>query len=267
MYPNPWGLCESPFRVSLDARFFFQSPIHEEALARLHFLVEQRRRLGVLLGPAGSGKSLVLECFAAQLRRQGAAVARTDLDGVDLEDMLAAVGVGWELNPDGGARSHVLWRLVEDRIKQFRYEQRATVLLVDDAHCGEKATTAALMRLAESDLSPDSRLTIVLGARSESIALLDPRFLELAELRIDLEPWDQSDTAAYLAASLAAVGRGEPLFDGAAATRLHELAGGVPRRVSLLADLALLAAAGENRETIDAHIVESAYRGLGLVEV
>ena len=75
MYPSHWGLQASPFRGCLDARSFYQSPTHDEALARLFFLVEQRRRLGLLMGPAGSGKSLLLEVLAQQLRRAGHAVA------------------------------------------------------------------------------------------------------------------------------------------------------------------------------------------------
>ena len=59
MYQSHWGLRESPFRDGPDPQSFYQSPTHEEALARLHFLVEQHRRLGLLLGPEGSGKSLL----------------------------------------------------------------------------------------------------------------------------------------------------------------------------------------------------------------
>ena len=59
-----WGLRESPFREALDWRRFYPSPMHEEALARLEFLVTDRRRLGLLLGAPGCGKSLVLEVFA-----------------------------------------------------------------------------------------------------------------------------------------------------------------------------------------------------------
>ena len=70
MYQAHWGLQESPFRGDLDPKSFYQSPTHEEALARLSFLVGQHRRLGLLVGPSGSGKSLLLEVFAQQLRRR-----------------------------------------------------------------------------------------------------------------------------------------------------------------------------------------------------
>ena len=68
MYTEHWGLRESPFRGSLDPRYFFNSPSHDEALARLQFLVDNQRRLGLMLGAAGSGKSLLLEVFSRRLR-------------------------------------------------------------------------------------------------------------------------------------------------------------------------------------------------------
>ena len=73
-----WGLRESPFREALDWRRFYSSPMHEEALARLEFLVADRRRLGLLLGAPGCGKSLVLEVFARRLRREGAQCSTRD---------------------------------------------------------------------------------------------------------------------------------------------------------------------------------------------
>jgi type II secretory pathway predicted ATPase ExeA len=56
MYQAHWGLQKSPFRGDLDPKSFFPSPTHEEALARLNFLAEEHHRLGLLFGPAGSGK-------------------------------------------------------------------------------------------------------------------------------------------------------------------------------------------------------------------
>jgi type II secretory pathway predicted ATPase ExeA len=82
MYQAHWGLRESPFRGLLDPKFFYQSPTHDEALARLQFLVHDRRRLGLLIGPSGSGKSLLLEVFADQLRRSAQPVAKLSLLGV-----------------------------------------------------------------------------------------------------------------------------------------------------------------------------------------
>ena len=79
MYPTRWGLSETPFATRLDPRFFHPSPTHEEALARLHFLVDDGRRLGLLSGSRGSGKSLLLQVFARQIRRVGLPLARLNM--------------------------------------------------------------------------------------------------------------------------------------------------------------------------------------------
>ena len=267
MYPSHWGLRESPFRNCLDPRFFYQSPTHDEALARLHFLVEQRRRLGVLLGVAGSGKSMLLEVFAKQLRRVGTPAAKLSLQGVTADEFLCLLAVALQLNPRPGASRAVLWRMVTDRLIEYRYQRLSTAVLLDDADTADEQVLSQVGRLAAFDLSAQSRLTIVLTAQPDRLRRLGTRLLELAELRVDVEPWQQSETADYLGTSLARAGRQSPVFDDPAVTRLHELSHGIPRRVSQLADLSLLAGAGAELSEIGAEVVESVYEELGLVEV
>ena len=97
MYLAYWGLSESPFRGHLDPRYFHQGPTQDEALARLDFLVEQGRTLG-LLGESGSGKSLLVEVFRRQLGVVNRQVASVSLIGVDRHEFLwllaGQLGVG-----------------------------------------------------------------------------------------------------------------------------------------------------------------------------
>ena len=82
MYRDHWGLREAPFRGSLDPRSFYQTPNAEEALARLHFLVEEHRRVGVCFGPPGGGKSMLTALdspFALSARARGEAEVQVSL--------------------------------------------------------------------------------------------------------------------------------------------------------------------------------------------
>ena len=267
MYQTHWGLRETPFRTCLDPRFFYQSPTHDEALARLQFLVEQHRRLGVLIGDTGSGKSLLLEVFAEQMRRGGRPVAKVNLRGLAPEELLWALVSSLGLNPDRGERLPSLWRMLADRLAEHRYQQLETVVLLDDADQAAPDVLAQVTRLAGSDYSPESRLTIVLTGCQAQIGRLGRSLLEMAELRIDVEPWEASDTEDYLRHSLSRAGRENPVFDEPAVRRLHELTHGIPRRVSQLANLALLAGAGRELDRVDAEVVESAFHELGVIEV
>ena len=264
MYQSHWGLIKTPFRGCLDPNCFYESPTHEEALARLHFLVEQRRRLGLLIGMSGSGKSLLLEVFARQLRRSGLPVAKLSVLGLEPFDTLALIAAGFALNPDPGDSAARLWRMVTDRLSEFRYQQLDATLLLDDADRASRPVLDLITRLAQHDTSPESRLTIVMAGQREQMGRLGDRLLGLAELRIDIEPWEASDTEDYLKSSLAQAGCAKPIFDSSAIARLHELTHGIPRQIGQLADLALLAGAGGELKQIDVGVVESVYQELGV---
>jgi general secretion pathway protein A len=264
MYQQYWGISKQPFRGCVDPKSFYPSPTHEEALARLSFLVDQHRRLGLLIGPPGSGKSLLLEVFAQQLRRRGRAVAKLSLLDVEPTEMLALLAAEWGSTPGWPQSSATLWRAVTDRLIENRWQQIETVLLLDDVDQAGERVLQHVNRLARFDPSPEMPLTIVLTGRNEGMAKLGDSLLGLADLRIDVEAWQRDDTQQYVKTMLSSAGRQKPVFAERAVDRLHELADGIPRRISQLADLALLAGAGQNLDQIDAGVVEAAYEELGV---
>lgn len=258
---------ESPFRARLDPHYFYKSPAHEEALARLHFLVEDRRRLGLLLGDAGCGKSLVLQVFSAQMRESGFPTLAASLLGLDQAGLLWQLATGLEIAPDQSHQPARLWQAIVDRLAEYRYQQLNSVILLDDADRAQSDALSLVTRLAQHDMSPESRLTLVLAGHPRRTGRLGRTLLELAELRIDLDAWEPNDTDGFLAESLARAGCHRRVFDESAVARLHELGDGVPRRISHLADLSLLAAAAKSLSTIDAGTVDSVYQELGVIRV
>ena len=267
MYQSHWGMQESPFRDCLDPQFFYQSPTHDEALARLHFLVEQHRRLGLLMGTDGSGKSLVLEVLAAQLQRAGCAVAKLNPIGMEPDELLWTLVAQLGRNVDRSQSTAVLWRALTDRLVELRYQRLDAVVLLDDAEQANQHVLPHLIRLAKHDPSPHARLTLILAGRREQMARLGATLLGMSELRIDLEPWERGDIEGFLRTSLKQAGCRNPVFDDPAIARLCELSHGVPRHVRQLADLALVAGAGHELNQIDADVVESVFQELGAVEV
>lgn len=264
MYLPYWGLGESPFRASLDPRFFYQGQAQEEALARLHFLVDERRTLGLLLGSPGSGKSMLLEMFARQLPCFGTQRALVNVADIDLREFL------WNLSGQLGvelpstASQFTIWRTVADHLLANRYQQVTTVLLLDDADLARAEVLGEIARLAQLDVDRDAWLTIVLSALPSRLVELDRRLVQWAELRIDLDGWDADETAAFVKQSLATAGRTTSVFSEAALDRLYQQSGGMPRRVKQLADLALLAGAGENLVQIEPATIDAVVAELGL---
>ncbi len=267
MYQAHWGLRESPFAGGLDLKRFYRSPTHDEALARLHFLVDEQRRLGLLLGPPGSGKSLILDVLAQEAGRGGQPVARVNLLALSEIDFLRQLADALALYPCRQETMHGLWRGIVDCLAEQRCQQLHTLVLLDDADEAPAEVLEQVVRLAQHDVTSRSRLTIVLAASVHRASRLGRRLLALADLRVDLDVWSPEDTAQFLADALHRCGRESALFDAHAMLRIHELSHGTPRQVCQLADLCLLAGAAQGLELIDEATVEGVSRELAVGEL
>jgi general secretion pathway protein A len=252
MYQAYWGLQQSLFTAAAARKSLATSPAHNEALARLDFLRESKCPFGLLLGAAGSGKSTVLAEFAERAGRRGDLVALASVSGSDESTVIAALALGLGFEGEGSVATQ--WRRCMDRLDEVKLENLTALVLLDDL---DRAAPAALAVVERLLAAPGAPLTIVATARPETARRIGPRLLEQTALRIDLSPWNETETREYLTTSLTNAGRSQPAFDDGAARRLFELSGGAPRKVNQLAQLALLAGAGQklvqiDRDTIDA---------------
>ncbi len=268
MHLGYWRLREEPFSRGLDPRAYVPSSTHEEALARLNYIVESQRRLGLLLGSPGSGKSFVLSVLARQLRGAPGQVVRLSLQGLSPQEFLWALAARLGLYPETTSTCFQLWRQLGDRLAENRFQRLPTVFLLDDADLASQQTLEQVERLARIEPTSPNYVAIVVAGQQHQAAHLGRQLLELAELRIDLAAWDLGDTELYVQTSLARAGQNPnyPVFRPEALLRLHELSGGAVRRVTLLAELALLAAAGGKLPQVDAHTIDAVYDELGVMD-
>ena len=154
-----------------------------------------------------------------------------------------------------------------DRLAEYRYQQVQAVLLFDNAdQAGRRvlqSTRTARTARSLARRAADARAGRPLRPHGPP-GRPPARSGRTADRR---GAWQANETADYLRRSLAEAGRQSPVFDEPAVAKLHELSHGIPRRVSQLADLALVAGAGRQLQQIDADVVESVYQELGVVEV
>jgi len=253
-----WGLDRWPFRSTPEADQLYPTAGHNEALARIDYLVDGRRRLGALVGEMGVGKSLLLQAAARQLSRRGRATVLVDAIGITTRELLWQTAAGLRAAPREDADAAKLWRQVADRIVENRLQQIHSVMLVDDAGQAGADLMTQFARLARLDSSPAACWTMVLAAQPTQASRWNDTLRNLVDLRIELGAWTRDDTVGYVQTALVEAGRFEPVFSDEALAALHEMSRGVPRHVARLADLALLASAAAGLDTIDASTVEAA---------
>ena len=260
MYTEYWGLNENPFRNVLEAHTFYSSRRHEEALARLCFLVEENKRGGLLLGGPGVGKSLVLQVFADHMRRQHRRLAITAHPAFDGREVFYDLGSRFGLNPSPTATKAELWRGLSSMVRENRYQEIHTIVVVDDAHM--LVTTQSLtdcQLLFNLDENPGAMYTVVLCAQPSlaQAVLADDALTQLFDLTFTLDPLDEDEVGPYVEHRLRVAGRESPAFEPDALARIHQHTRGVPSHINHLCDLAMLGACGRELPLVTAEVVDN----------
>lgn len=262
MYESHWGLSESPFASRLSTKWFHESPVHDEALARLFYLIEQRRGFGLLSGSSGTGKTLTLRHLEGQIRRSQRRVASVDTLGMDGHELLWQLSVSLGLTPHEGESRWNLWRRVADHLKARQLARVQTVFLFDHLERADTTCHSMIERLFSAANSTGTLTTFIASVRSSDVASLSGFLSDLSDLRVELANLQISETEAFVRSQLSRAGCPHEAYSNDAVIRIHSHSRGVPRLISRLCELSLIAAMAEGSHEIDADLIDSVADGL-----
>ena len=214
------------------------TPAQAAAAAKVAFAIEPPGAIAVLCGPAGVGKTTVLEHLARAAARSRQSVRVTTL---------AALG-----GDSGG--------IAAEGGDQARSASGHDILLVDDAHDTDVAGLVALVAGVRRR-QPTTAVVLAGEGRLLSLVAGDSRLEQSVRLRATLPAFSFADTCRLLAGRLAAGSAGGPA-EGVLRT-IHEIAGGVPTASLRLAEVADMLAAATSRPLV-ADDIETIHRRLSL---
>jgi type II secretory pathway predicted ATPase ExeA len=262
MVRDRWNFTAPPFAGSLEPATFFCGAPQEEALARLEWLVDERQRFGLVVGGEGLGKSHLCAMAARRLAGCGAEVALLSLRGLTPGDWIELLLERLPLDAMSRAEPLRPWQKLENRLRENTLMERPTALVFDDLDRAPADAVDGVERLISAAESRYARVVVVATATPQGLVRLPDGIRQRAAVRIELGPWAEADVAGYLAAALRRVGGDEGLFTPEAGATLARFAGGAPRVVTQLAQLSLVAAAGDGLDKVDAATVERTWREL-----
>jgi len=267
MYAQYFGLKHEPFSIAPDPRYLFLSERHREALAHLLYGVKGGGGGFVLLtGEIGAGKTTVCRCLLEQVpkRCNVAYIFNPKLNALEL---LKTVCDEFHIPVHHEGPGVPTVKDYLDPLNRFLLDTHAVgqnnVLIIDEAQNLSAATLEQLRLLTNLETNERKLLQIVLIGQPELRTMLQrPELEQLAQrviARYHLEALSEAETIKYLRHRLAVAGLTTALpFTKHAMQRVHERARGVPRRINLLADRAMLGAYAEGSPRVEARIVDKA---------
>jgi general secretion pathway protein A len=266
MYNHFFHLKLAPFSIAPDPRYLFLTAGHREALAHLLYGINSGGGLVLLTGEIGAGKTTVCRYFLEQVPPK-CNVAYIFNPKQTVAELLRSICDEFRVPVTQHARTGASLKDHVDALTRYLLVTHAdgqnNVLIIDEAQNLSADVLEQLRLLTNLETNERKLLQIVLIGQPELRAMLDrPELQQLAQrviARFHLKALSEQETASYIRHRLAVAGRGATgPFGPQVIRQIHLLARGVPRRINLLCDRALLGAYAENKPVVDHAIVSKA---------
>ena len=263
MYTQYFQLKQSPFSIAPDPRYLFMSERHREALAHLLYGVGSGGGFVLLTGEIGAGKTTVCRCFMEQIP-ENCQLAYIFNPKLSVEELLLSICEEFRIAPPAGAgsvKSYV--DAINVHLLASHAQGKNNVLIIDEAQNLSAAVLEQLRLLTNLETSERKLLQIILIGQPELRAMLArPELEQLAQrviARYHLGSLTAEETASYVRHRLAVAGStAQTPFAPRLMAQIHALSHGVPRRINLLCDRALLGAYVENQPQVTRQILRRA---------
>jgi general secretion pathway protein A len=266
MYTNFFQLKLAPFSIAPDPRYLFMTHGHREALAHLLYGVNSGGGLVLLTGEIGAGKTTVCRYFLDQVPAQ-CNVAYIFNPKVTVTELLQSIcdefraGVREHIPRSASVKDYV------DALTRYLIASHAdgqnNVLIIDEAQNLSAEVLEQLRLLTNLETNERKLLQIILIGQPELRTMLDrPELQQLSQrviARYHLKALSEQETASYIQHRLAIAGlTGAPPFGRSSMNQIHQLSLGVPRRINLLCDRALLGAYSKDKRKVSRAMVAKA---------
>jgi general secretion pathway protein A len=254
MYLAFYGLKKEPFHTTPDPNFLYLSPSHKEAMGAIIYGIEKRKGFIAIFGEVGVGKTTIIRAYLEKTsdRKQKTVYILNPM--VSFHGLLTEIFRSFELVPSHDDSAEMVNQLQEALIREYRSDS-TVVLVIDEAQNMPVQTLEQLRLLSNLETSTDKLIQIVLIGQPELKTLLDHPSLKSLQQRIALratiQPLKEKESQAYIEHRVAlASATGVPLFTQGAVKLIVRKSQGIPRRLNILCDNALITGYGRQRKPV-----------------
>ncbi len=268
MYENYWQVETKPFESTSDERFYYPSEVHQGAMLKLRYAIENRRGSALLTGATGLGKTLMIQALANQLPREYSPLVHLVFPQMPIDQLLAYIAgsLTGETMASMPSTQQSLRRL-ERALDENAETGGHAVIAIDEAHLLEEPTLETLRLLMNFHRDQQPLMTIMLVGQPSLLPSLDrmPDLDSRLGVKCLLRPFSSEDSMGYIQHRLMAAGAKNPIFDDSALEAVHYFSHGNPRHINRLCDLALLIGFAEEQAGISAAQIEAVAEELSTV--
>lgn len=258
MYEAFYGLKEKPFSIQPDPDFLYFGHRHSYAYAMMEYGIKNKAAFMVISGEIGCGKTTLIRHLLNNLdpNLTVGLVYNTHREIPNLlEWIMLALGLPYE------AKSGVA---LFDAFQRFMIEQHAlgksVLLIIDEAQNLSPDALESLRMLSNINADKDQLLQMLLVGQPQLKDMLTRpeliQFSQRVEFDFHIKPFAAADVQSYIQHRLLVAGRKTPLFTQDACSLIAKASQGIPRRINIICNTALVYGFAAGSERIDKALVE-----------
>jgi type II secretory pathway predicted ATPase ExeA len=266
MYESHFLLSQRPFTPAPSPDAYIPTNSLEQARQILIRCLDRAEGPGLVIGPAGTGKSLLLQILAGHFRGRfqvaHLAGARLGTRRALLQNILFELKLPYRDLDEGELRLSLV-----DHLEPRSGGTDGLLLLVDEAHTLPLRLLEEVRLLTNIVRDGQTRVRLVLaGGMALEERLTSPKLASLHQriaARCYLQPLGRDETIYYVQEQIRRCGASaDNLFAADAQTAVHTATDGIARLINQVCDHALMLTAVAGQRQIDAARIEEAWADL-----
>ena len=258
MYQAFYGLKENPFSIQPDPDFLYFGRRHTYAYAMMEFGIRNKVGFMVISGEIGCGKTTLVRHLLNNLAPE-LTVGLVYNTHREIANLLQWIMLSFGLAYEGQSSVALFDAFQQFLIKQYGFG-KTVLLIIDEAHNLSADALESLRMLSNINADKNQLLQIMLvGQPQLKELLLRPDLLQFSqrvEVDFHIKPFDPSDVQGYIEHRLKIAGRETPLFTADACARIAEASQGIPRRINILCNTAMVYGFADESKLISLALVE-----------
>ncbi len=262
MYEHFYKLHSSPFNLSPNPDFFFDSTGHKRALAYLRYGLSRGEGFIIITGGVGVGKTTLAGTLLSELNSTEVVAGQLVSTSVGPAGILGLVCNVFGLPYREKATKPMLLKMIQDFLLACHGSGRRALLIVDEAQNLPVRTIEELRMLSNFMVDNGPLLQIFLLGQEEFRDTLSGPGMEQLRQRViasyHLDPLDETEVYEYIYHRLKLAGfTGYEIFTREACTEIHRQTHGIPRKINVLCDRVMLFGSLEEKQLLDAQAVQA----------
>ncbi len=241
MYKAFYGLSRQPFPKNIEPAHMFKYCDFTELAGRLDYMKKQRGIM-LLTGEPGSGKTTAIRNFVSGLNQDRFMPLYIPLATVAIGDFYKQLND--VLKGEQCSSKSVLYKSIQERILHYAVQlDKIPIVIIDEAHLLKNDNFFELQIITNFNMDSLYPALFILVAQSHLNDSLARNFLESFNQRINMKfhmsALKPSDVFQYIDHQIKIAGGSKEIFTENACKTIHNLSGGVVRKIGKLAEKSL----------------------------